>query len=222
MKRAISLAAAVGSLLLPTSAFAHHPEVTASVDCAGLVSYTATAWAGTGGNDHVASRTNPNITITVNGSPAAGGAFASPLFSFSGTYNIAAGAPATVIATAVANWGNGVAGGQSATDNAPAATGCVPPVVPPATPPTTTTVIPPTTPVDQPTTPTTPTTSEGDVEEVPVGSPPVLVDSFVVPHAEARPTGELPFTGVGLGWIAALGAALVAAGLALWRVSRRA
>ncbi len=96
-----------------TPAFAHHPEVTASVDCRGLVSFTSTAWSTTDSNRRI------NASIGVSYSTNGGGAFTDlPLdpayhygadnnYTFSDTFQLATPLPATVIVkvTALAGWG---------------------------------------------------------------------------------------------------------------------
>ena len=62
VRRGGPIAAALSILLiLPTAVAAHHAEVTASMDCEGLVTFTATAWNG----DTTASRTNPDIGVWI-------------------------------------------------------------------------------------------------------------------------------------------------------------
>lgn len=238
------------ALLVPaTSAFAHHPEITASVDCAGLVTYTSTAWAG----PDVASRTNGNIGITVTvGTPnPASGAYAAPGFSFSGSFSIAPGTSTTVTATANGPWGNGTAGGDSRSATATAPNNCVPvDVCPdalnPGNQPTGTVCITPPPVCTPPTTGTPPNCVTPPVTEPPVTEPPVTEPPVTEPPVEIdRPNpplsegpivnepverfvettvvhrGELPYTGNDeVILIAILGAALIGGGLYLHRRGR--
>lgn len=112
----------MGSVVLAASAFAHHAEVTAQVDCNGNVNYTATAWEGypddpnTPENEYELSRSNPRIGVwySVDG----GASFASVTensftpengYTFSGSFTLSQPLPETVIVKvqALANWGNG-------------------------------------------------------------------------------------------------------------------
>lgn len=107
-------------LMLPTSAFAHHPEIAATVDCKGLVSFTSTAWEGSdpahpNSAAQEQSRTHPKVEIRVNGTLVKTGAYNKANgYSFSGTYQLTAPFPASfkVSATTVGNWANGSGGGQ--------------------------------------------------------------------------------------------------------------
>lgn len=103
------------------TASAHHPEITASVDCTATVSFTSTAWAGDG---TAASRRNADIAVTlqiVSGTgtvPAAihGAYTTANNYQFSGTFTWPVGANSiTVKATAIAKWGNGTAAGDTRT-----------------------------------------------------------------------------------------------------------
>jgi hypothetical protein len=95
-----------------STAMACHSEITASIDCNGVVSYTATAW---NGSDATAvSRTNSDVRVSVstNGGQSftqvGSGHFGKDNnFSFAGTY--AAGSASTVVVKVqeVAKWGNG-------------------------------------------------------------------------------------------------------------------
>ena len=106
-------------LVFVPAAFAHHPVISGSFSCDGVVSYTAMAWATTSGLP--ASRTNSDIRIyynQLNGTAVApvqigSGAFSQAnAFSFSGSYNLQPTVPAFVssvrlTAVDVGNWGNG-------------------------------------------------------------------------------------------------------------------
>src|SRR2546421_6842131 len=73
-------ATAAAVLALATPAFAHHPDISASVTCTGRVSFTSTAWEGvdddpnTTVDENERSRTNPDIAIAYSVT-GAGGAF---------------------------------------------------------------------------------------------------------------------------------------------------
>src|SRR5262245_79683 len=114
---ACGLAAAALQFLIAGTASAHHLDLTAVGVCdennESVIEYTATAWTPFNTNNIVNKRTNPLITILVNGVPADSGAFASPDFQFSGTIPAPGGATATVMARADAAWGDGFPGGQS-------------------------------------------------------------------------------------------------------------
>ena len=101
-------------------ASAHHPEITASVSCTGVISWTSTAWA----TSDVNARKNSDIEVSlqiVSGSgtvpPAVHGAYTTANnYQFSGTFTWPTGANSiTIKAKAIANWGNGAAGGDSRT-----------------------------------------------------------------------------------------------------------
>jgi hypothetical protein len=172
-----ALAVALATLMmLPGVVAAHHAEVTATINCAGLVSFTATAWAGT----TAASRTNDDIGVWV---AKDGGAFllleddsyffaASNGFTFSDTY--AAGAATTVIVKvqALDNWGNNAAPGDPRQATATKSQNCVEPTPTPTPTDTPTDPTPTPTPTDTPTDPTpTPTevTPPTDTPEEPTG-----------------------------------------------------
>lgn len=102
-------------------ASAHHPEITASVDCTATVSFTSTAWAGDG---TAASRRNADIAVTlqiVSGTgtvPAAvhGAYTTANNYQFTGTFAWPAGANSIKLtATAIAKWGNNNPAGDSRT-----------------------------------------------------------------------------------------------------------
>jgi hypothetical protein len=99
LRRLLLLALTCGALLaVPASAFAHHADVTATVDCSGLVSYTVTSWQTNDGPDH---RVNNSVGVDVNGIAQPSGAFnAANGYQFSGSYQLAAPLPASVTVTA--------------------------------------------------------------------------------------------------------------------------
>jgi hypothetical protein len=117
-----ALAAAGVLLVAPGVASAHHAKITAEAVCpdgggAAVVAFTSTAWGGFGADPtNDPSRANAQIDVGVDGVTVASGAYVAPTYSFSGTTPIPAGKVAgdtvVVSATAVANWGNGFAGGQ--------------------------------------------------------------------------------------------------------------
>jgi hypothetical protein len=118
----------MGSIvMLAPSAFAHHPEITASVDCTGVVSFTSTAWEGFADNpntpqdEYDLSRSNSGIQISYSSD---GGAFQTlgtyaynkaNGYSFSDTLTLSSPLPNQVVlkAQAIAAWGNGVGPGDS-------------------------------------------------------------------------------------------------------------
>ena len=120
---AVALAVAVGALVSPSAALAHHPDITARVACdpdtgALSIEFTSTAWAGEGSDPaNDPSRANAQIDIRLDGATVTSGAYTAPNYSFSGSLPVPAGAVAgdivEVSALAVGNWGNGEPGGQS-------------------------------------------------------------------------------------------------------------
>lgn len=110
---AFSLAAAALQMLLAGTASAHHPEISAVAVCDEnnelAIEYTSTAWA----SSYPLKRANSQIDILVNSVKVGQGAYVSPSFQFSGSTAAPPGTSATVTALAVANWGDGYAGGQS-------------------------------------------------------------------------------------------------------------
>ena len=113
----VGCAAAALQFLFAGTASAHHLDLTAVAVCdensEPVIEYTATAWTPFNTNNIINKRSNPLITILVNGIPADSGAFASPDFQFSGTIPAPGGATAVVMARADAAWGDGYPGGQS-------------------------------------------------------------------------------------------------------------
>ena len=105
-------------------ASAHHPEIVASVDCDGLVSFTASSWV----TSDPLKKTNPNIGVyTKQGSTltkVAQGAFAAPGYSFSGTFSIGSAPSATIVVRADAKWASGAGAGDSRQTTVTAPTDC--------------------------------------------------------------------------------------------------
>ena len=107
------------ALAFAPAAFAHHPVISGSFSCDGVVSYTATAWATTSGLP--GSRTNNDIRVyynQLNGgnvTPAQIGAGAfnqANNYSFAGTYSLQANVGSFVssvrlTAVDMVAWGNG-------------------------------------------------------------------------------------------------------------------
>ena len=102
---------------LASTAAACHSEITASLDCQGTVSFTATAWNGSDAT--TTSRTNSDVRVSVstNGSTwtqIAKNHFGSDNgFTFSGTYNVGSATVVWVKVQEVAHWGNGDAPAQA-------------------------------------------------------------------------------------------------------------
>ena len=171
-----ALAVAIATLMmLPGVVAAHHAEISASINCAGLVSFTATAWAG----PNNASRTNDDIGVWVSKD---GGAFvlleddsyffaSSNGFSFSDTYAAGAATTVTVKVQALENWANGAAPGDSRQTTVTKSQNCVEPTPTPDPTPTPVDPTPTPTPTDTPEEPTaTPTdTIPTDTPEEPTG-----------------------------------------------------
>jgi hypothetical protein len=105
-------------LLITNPAYAHHPEISAEAICDAeigsvVINYTSTAWD----SGDPASRENARIDISFDGGVVGTGSYEAPDYSFSDSKAAPAGSSAgdvvTVTATAVADWGNGSAGGDS-------------------------------------------------------------------------------------------------------------
>jgi hypothetical protein len=102
---------------LASTAAACHSEITASLDCQGTVSFTATAWDGSDAT--ATSRTNSDVRVSIstNGSTwkeIAKNHFGSDNgFTFSGTYNVGSATVVWVKVQEVAHWGNGDAPAQA-------------------------------------------------------------------------------------------------------------
>jgi hypothetical protein len=113
VRLASGLAAVALQCLIAGTASAHFTEISAVAICDNknqlVIEYTATAWP----SARAIKRTNPEVHILVNNVKVDEGAFASPDFQFSGSVSAPAGTSAIVTALAVANWGDGFAGGQS-------------------------------------------------------------------------------------------------------------
>ena len=97
---------------LASSAAACHSEVTATIDCSGKVSYTASAWNSTSAS--TASRTNPDVRVWAsydNGTSytqVGSGQFASANgFSFAGSFSAGSASSVIVKVQEVARWGSG-------------------------------------------------------------------------------------------------------------------
>ena len=134
-------AVVLGALIFVPAAFAHHPVVTASFSCDGVVSYTATAWATNSGLP--GSRTNTDVRVfetkidstTLNPAVQVGsGAFTqSNNYTFSGSFTVASTVNSvTLNAKEFVRWGDGAgqSGGTNAESTATArraTTGCTPP-----------------------------------------------------------------------------------------------
>ena len=113
----IALAVAlVGVVGLAGPASAHHPEITASMDCNGRVSFTARAWS----TSDPASRANPDIRVhrSTDGGATYGvliaqGAFSSSNgYAFSGSFTASVNDTVRLRVKAYANWANGAAPGE--------------------------------------------------------------------------------------------------------------
>jgi hypothetical protein len=108
--------AIVGLVGLAGPASAHHPEITGSIDCAGTVTFTATAWA----TNDPASRTNPDIRVhrSTDGGATYGtlvgqGSFSqSNGYTFSGSFTTTGTDPVLLRVKAFANWANGASPGE--------------------------------------------------------------------------------------------------------------
>lgn len=120
---AVAMSVATGLLVSPSSAWAHHPTITAEVVCdpatdALTINFTSTAWEGWGSDPtDDPSRANSHIDIMLDGVVVAAGAYTAPDYSFSGSVPVPAGKVAgdvvEVSAIAVDSWGNGNPGGDS-------------------------------------------------------------------------------------------------------------
>jgi len=129
MFKRISFLSIAGSLALilqlifAQAALAHHPEITAETICDPLtgetvIAYTSTAFNGPLAQEDPTIRANPQIEIYVNGVLVQTSAYVAPDYSFSGfapaPTDSEPGDIVAVMALAVGEWGNGAAGGQSA------------------------------------------------------------------------------------------------------------
>ncbi len=122
----ITALAIVFQIAMAGTALAHYPTITAAAICdtstgTVVIRYTSTSWSPNPGEGE-----NPEIAIVFNSSVVvATGAYQYPENSFSGSAPAPSGAQVTVTAYAVANWGNGTPGGQSASTVVAIPTGCV-------------------------------------------------------------------------------------------------
>lgn len=146
----VTIFAAASAAWLVPSASAHNSLITASTDCAGTVSYTATAWTGT----TPASRTNTDVRVfsTTDGGTAwtqvGQGQFdQTDGFAFSGTYSAGTSTTVRLRVQEFANWGDGAQPAPPSYAVATRPTDC------------TTTTTTPTTATTTPTTPTVPPAS---------------------------------------------------------------
>jgi len=115
----LGVAVALITLMMATSAWAHHPEITAEAWCdeetgEKFINYTSTSWRTNG----EASGANSRIDILLNGVVVASGAYTDANgYSFSGTLpapsNAQSGDSVVMMALAVDDWGSGYPGGQS-------------------------------------------------------------------------------------------------------------
>ena len=133
---AVTLTAALAGIVA-----AHHANVTAEMDCDGLVTFTSTAWNG----ETAASRTNPDIGVWYS---VDGGPFTELLnvdyyfgpdqvpnpFSFTDSIELLGAESVTIKVQAQANWGNGSGPGDSRQATAFAPEDCVVVVEPTPTP----------------------------------------------------------------------------------------
>lgn len=120
---AVLVASFAVGVVLATTAYAHHPEITASADCDGVITFTSEAWASTNEDQ----RTNPDIRISVStdGGPfvdlPANAAYhydAANDFQFTDTFTPTAGwTTVNVRATAMAPWASGAGAGDRRTSN---------------------------------------------------------------------------------------------------------
>ena len=193
------IAALAALLILPGAVAAHHADVTASMDCDGLVSFTVTAWNG----PNSASRTNPDIGVWVKKN---GGAFveltstdyffaASNGYSFSDTYDAGDASSVVVKVQAQANWANGTEPGDSRQATANAPTNCVEPT-PTPTPTATPTEAP--TPTPTPTSKVDPTPTPTATATEPVSTPTGEVEAQTSrPKTTPPPTSTIDGSGDG-------------------------
>jgi hypothetical protein len=118
-------ALAIGfQVLLASNALAHHPTITAAATCSAagtaVINYTSTSWSPNAGEGE-----NSQIDIRLNGVTVYSGAYVFPGNSFSGTLAAPAGTTATVSAVAIASWGDGAGGLQSASTTVTIPTDCL-------------------------------------------------------------------------------------------------
>jgi len=168
---ALTLTAALAGIVA-----AHHADVTAEMDCDGVVTFTSTAWNGPSN----ASRTNPDIGVwyAVDGGPFTellnvDYYFGPDHFSFIDTLEGLDAASVTIKVQAQSNWGNGTGPGDSRQATAFAPEDCVVVVEPTPTP--TPTPAPTATPVV--TTPTSTPVAASTPREATLGGNPTLPDT---------------------------------------------
>ncbi len=129
----------MAALAIVPSAFAHHGRISASMDCQGVVAYTASAWQ----TGNVAAKTHNDVRVSVvqsNGSavnPAqqvGSGQFNSGNgFAFSGAFTVPTGVNSVrLVVKEIGPWANGSASSngtnqESSLTIARATTGCAPP-----------------------------------------------------------------------------------------------
>jgi len=108
---------------------AHHADVTANMDCDGLVTYTVTAWNG----ETEDQRTNTDISVLVK---VDGGDYvAQPSialnagndFTFTGTFSAPGASSVKIKVQAQVPWGDGTEAGSSRSVTVTAPTDCTPP-----------------------------------------------------------------------------------------------
>ena len=121
VRRTKKLATLIGAvfvivLVVAPIAAAHHPAVTATMDCNGTVSYTVSAWVT---NDDSA-RTFTGVKVYAGSTLVGTGNFTSAdNFSFSGTFTVAAGVNSVVVtAKTDGTWGDGYTGVDQTSDTA--------------------------------------------------------------------------------------------------------
>jgi hypothetical protein len=142
---AVAMTAALAGIVA-----AHHADISAQMDCDGVVTFTSTAWNGPTN----ASRTNPDIGVwySVDGGPFTellnvDYFFGPDHFSFTDSLELPGATFVTIKVRAQANWGNGTAPGDARQATAFAPNDCVeeptPTPTPTATPVVTTTISPP-------------------------------------------------------------------------------
>ncbi len=128
----------LGALALTPSAFAHHGRISGSIDCQGVVSFTASSWQ----TSNVLAKTHNDVRVyvvqsngaAVNPAQVGSGQFKSSNgFAFSGSFTVAAGVSSVrLLVKEIGPWGNGQSSSNgtnsesSVTINRPTS-GCTPP-----------------------------------------------------------------------------------------------
>ena len=127
MSRTKKLATLIGAvfvivLVVAPIAAAHHPAVTATMDCNGTVSYTVSAWE----TNDASARTFTGVKVYSGSTLVGTGNFNSAdNFSFSGTFTVAAGVNSVVVtAQTDGTWGDGYTGVDQTSDTATRPTNC--------------------------------------------------------------------------------------------------